>query len=235
MDFDVFFKVLETIPTWPAIISFSFLTVIVLMSLIYTRFHWIFKGAIIMSSLLVFGMAYMAITNSFGWPYSHHLPHRFQVIGVDVREPMDNDKGAIRYWTREADKNFSVNPMPRVYEIPYTKERHKQAIQLKKRLQNNETVFGESGEGNGQGKGVGVGKGKGQGRGQGEGRDGNGHGSGRDFRGGQGLQNEGSGYDFEVIRPPNRIPPKDGEPEEQTPDEDQNPDEPILQPRGSPA
>ncbi len=82
---------------------------------------WIKAGAIIVTTVF-FGVTYLAINGLMGWPTTHKLPSRFNLVSSVVIEPdrRTNNPGHIYLWATEIDENNVPSGTPRSYQIGYT-------------------------------------------------------------------------------------------------------------------
>jgi hypothetical protein len=225
-------EIFNHISIWQTLFSFGFFSVLLLLFLVYNRIHWVIKTVITLFCLVTFFLAYSTLNDSFGWPYRHSLPGMFKFSWIEVREPHEKDPGSIRIWLHEYNAaNKIVDPRPRSYEIPYTKEGQKKAAQVQKRLKQGQETYGKKGKGKDGADGNGSNGFDVQKDGQGSGE---GHGAGRSNHDGRrgiwgkilegwlwipdGDDSYGGGY--ELIDPPkDELPPKNeqapgGAPEE---------------------
>lgn len=121
---------------------------------------------VVTCSLAVF--MWFSIEDVRGWPTDDELPAAFEVDWITVREPTPKDKGGIFITLRSMDKTeqgFTLHNInkkePRLHRVPYSKQGHKQAQRIRKRLKLGLRVFLRGKKGGGLG---GTGKGKGRGR-----------------------------------------------------------------------
>ena len=112
--------------------------------LIYSKVNWVIKSLASLGAILVFVFAFNTLQSSYGWPYvSEDLPEFFEVKWIDIEEPTLDDKGSIRLWVKEWKQNAIINE-PRAFELPYTKEQHKESNDAIKKLMSGQKVFGQN-------------------------------------------------------------------------------------------
>lgn len=123
-------------------ILFVFVIVLLCASTIYSRIHWSIKAILIILSFSMFITFYLGYINSLGWPIKTQLPEKFRLIASDILPPIPdmNDKGAIYLWV--LDQNSTE---PRSIELPYSKELHKKLEEAKKKGEQGEEVYMETG------------------------------------------------------------------------------------------
>jgi hypothetical protein len=140
------FDLLPNISIWQTLLSFGFLTILLLLFLVYTRISWLIKAFFITFSLITFFFAFSTLSNSYGWPYHHKLPELWKFSWVEVVEPSQLDPGCIRFWIHEYRSDLhDFDSTPRVYEIPYSKADHKKANDILGLLGNGGRVYGKRG------------------------------------------------------------------------------------------
>lgn len=209
-------------------LAFFAMMVVLCWWLVGAKGHWALKLLTVAASLAVSLLMWTSVSGMGGWATKEPLPDRFLVHWVEIREPSKDgkDEGGIYIWCTALDddhqvkkesKRFSLAPdhpgEPRVYRIPYTRERHEQVAKAKKRLMSGKPVVGkrkgvegggdEEGDGDedgeeGDGKG---GKGKGKGKGKKGGKAGDGQGGG-----GFSKDQEFMFYDLPPPKMPEKIP-----------------------------
>jgi len=172
---------------------------------------WWLKVPVIAITLMFSVFIWGVINNLLGWPTNQDLPNKYRLHWAVVEEPgiKHNKDGAIfllcsNLDTKERKRIVLGHKVktqsPRLYEIPYSKEAHKQIQGLKAKLRKGMVVTMGRGMKGGKG-GKGKGKGKGRGR-KGKGKSGNGEGGGS-F---SGESPTPLGYEL----PPPKYPDKEG-------------------------
>jgi hypothetical protein len=131
------------VPVWETIICFGFFTILLLAMLIYSKLHWLLKAGVTVSSVIVYILLYLSLTNAFGWPMRGRIPDKFQILWVEVHEPNDimGEPGSLRYWMRSLGQERGLHA-PRVYERPYSVPGHKQAQKVVEKIKEGQTVIG---------------------------------------------------------------------------------------------
>lgn len=79
--------------------------------------------------IVFFWVQFYALQQYSGWPTNAALPQEFILIATDVHEPNQKtgEKGVMYWWIREHEDNSIP---PRVYELPYEAQMHKQTEQV---------------------------------------------------------------------------------------------------------
>lgn len=115
---------------------FMFLSSILLLGVIYGRFHWILKAVLVVSSLLFCTVAYKGYQNTLGYPVFMSPPDTFRFYYAIVNEPNEYEKGSIFIWI-----SFPHQKNPRVIEIPYSKKSRDMMAEAKERVKKGEVVY----------------------------------------------------------------------------------------------
>lgn len=117
--------------------SFMFLTILLLIGVIYSRMHWSVKAFLVLSSLLFSGFFYHGYIGSLGYPALIDPPKLFRFIYAVVHEPsvISDDPGAIYIWL------MTDSSTPRSIVIPYSVENRKKVAQAKKKVQEGQIVY----------------------------------------------------------------------------------------------
>src|ERR1035437_1301051 len=115
---------------------FMFLTVLLLLGIIYGRFHWTIKALLVVSSLLFCSFDYSAYQNTLGYPVFVNPPETFQFYFGIVQEPDRVDSGRIYLWI-----SIPNQKEPRVIEIPYSKRNRDTTASAKERVKKGESVY----------------------------------------------------------------------------------------------
>lgn len=135
-----------------SLLVFGFI-VIALISALALYLNWISLKFLAVTSLFFWASASFFFMNNYsGWPTLEIAP-RSQIVSVEVKEPSDTQDGKIFVWVYHVNvlhKLFFIyNPedIPRVYEIPYTKDSEKAFKKTKEMLEKGYIVyFGGDGE-----------------------------------------------------------------------------------------
>ena len=199
-------------------LAFVIIAALTLWVVVGSRGWWWVKGCVVAIAIFFSISLWHSLGGLEGWPTDQPLPEKFEIKWIVIEEPnkKTGSKGRILVLAKNLNpelKNKSRIPLlhskdksnePRIHELPYSRELHKQSIQIQKKIAAGGKFYGEmKARGKGlKGKGEGKGKGKGQGRGRdGQGKNGNG-------RSGGSLSNEQDPIFHEL--PPPYFPPKSG-------------------------
>ncbi len=159
-----------------------------------TKGHYIVKVILTPLVLLSSVGVWYSMNSLLGWATSDSLPAKYQLHWVIIEEPNDNE-GAIYLLVNSISRRhkdirvgtyIANTKEPRLYKIPYTREGHKQAQQLKEKLQEGQSLL--------------MSKNKGKGKGLGDGNE-----NGDNDIGGEGGNQEAP---FGYLMPPLRLPEK---------------------------
>jgi hypothetical protein len=191
--------------------------------------NWKFSAVSCFLISIICSLVYFYTITHRGLPKNEFFPERFVFLGVSVKEPDANSKGAIYYWIRPIPSDKDRTPLS--IKVPYSEEEHRLAQEIQRRIQKNQNPQARRGNrqfGNQESDGEGFfqlgqifsSKRKGDsknsangGAGSGSGGGGNSSLSGERNNNNQ-TQNLLRGinipnYYFELIEPENLLPPKD--------------------------
>lgn len=123
-------------------ISIMFVLVLLVMSVIHSRLHWLLKASLIAITLVIVAMDYKALTDSMGWPVRDRLPDRFKLVSAVVHEPRSGQKGYIYVWYMDGSSD-----KPRSVETDYDKDMHRKMAKAMGMVnQGMEVYMGRSGD-----------------------------------------------------------------------------------------
>lgn len=118
-------------------IGYMFITALLLIALIYSRFHWILKSGLIIASLLFTALFMHGYVAALGYSVIAPTPERFRFISSLIREPSASDAGAVYVWLVD----LAGRHEPRALELPYSKQTRAMMETAKKRQQSGDTVY----------------------------------------------------------------------------------------------
>jgi hypothetical protein len=128
-------------------LAYMFLSVLLLLGVIYSRVGWQLKTVLIALSLvftMIFAIGYIAAQ---GYPVADQPPEMFRFISGMTREPSRNDPGAIFVWLMDT----TVNNQPRALALPYSPATRDMVDAAEKRVRAGEMVYlGRQKSGQGQ-------------------------------------------------------------------------------------
>lgn len=139
-----------------------------------------------------------------GWPTTESVPDKYELKWVVIKEPnkITNDPGAIFLWMIDLHAKSKEAGVPRVHEVPYSKELHQQANKAMGKIGKGGKFFGSKDGGKGGiGDGDGDGNGKGGKGGKGKGKKGQGQ-NGKNGRGGGGMTENADEFNLYELPPP---------------------------------
>ena len=152
-----------SIETLGFIVSFVFVTAILLWFVIGSRGKWFIKAIAIASLCLLSYLNWNSINGMLGWATNDSLPNKFEVLWVTVKEPnkQARTEGGIFVLLRNINKeesdgislyNKDDKQEPRLYKVKYTPKKHEQAMAIIEQIKKGKRVFG-SGKKKGKGQG----------------------------------------------------------------------------------
>ena len=183
-------------------VAFGLLAAILLWVLIGSKGKWWLKAALSAVTLYFVLAVWSSITSYLGYASNEEMPWKYSINHAMVLEPdkKTGEPGKVLLWVtkiedepkgeewhdkvEDAMSDFTTtlaykpsDNAPRVHEIEYSRELHKQVQQMLQGMKQGKKYVGGKGFGKGfgepgDGKGKGDGDGKGKGRGQGEGKQG---------------------------------------------------------------
>lgn len=126
------------------IVSYTMLAVLLLVMILYSRFHWGIKAAVVVLVSTFYPISYFALVDLLGWPTGTTLPDRFRLIAAEVYEPdkARGSRGEIYLWVTSLSKNAGLST-PRAFKIPYSPALHNKLEEAKKGLKNGIAEMGE--------------------------------------------------------------------------------------------
>lgn len=126
------------------IVSYAILAVLLLVMVLYTRFHWALKSAVVVLVAVYLPVSYFTLVDAFGWPTYGHLPDRFRLVGAEVYEPdkSQGTPGEIYLWVTALSDRAGRAP-PRAYKIPYSPVLHTKISEAEKGLNAGVEQMGE--------------------------------------------------------------------------------------------
>ena len=115
---------------------------------------WLKILAVLVVSLF-YWVEFVSLQQYTGWPTTDGLPPEFVLIATDVHEP-DKKKGTegVMYWWLRDSSN--LDQPPRVYQLPYEPETHKQSQQVIEEQKKGNLYVGRKNEQAGATGGLGV-------------------------------------------------------------------------------
>lgn len=135
--------------------------ILLLWLLIGAKGHWILKMLITTFSLYFFACLWSSLNGLLGWPTEENvLNKKIQILWMDIKEPnkKTGNLGAIYVWAKHLnsiethdwilDFNYKQSENEsRLYKLPYSRDMHKQAIQMMQMIASGEKVYGEMKDG----------------------------------------------------------------------------------------
>lgn len=94
--------------------SYVVLGALLLVMLVYSRFHWVVKGLLVLFVSSFFYVAYHSLPDFMGWPTSYERPDKMQVVAIYIDAP-----NKVYLWGHDMALGIS-GQRPRAYELPYT-------------------------------------------------------------------------------------------------------------------
>lgn len=126
-------------------LAYIALAVLVVLSLIYTRWSLWIKVAIVIIVSVFYFVTYISLERILGWPTTASLPKEFMVLSGYVKEPNEStgEDGGVYLWLVAYDLDDRVIlDSPRAYTLPYTPYLHEQVNGANKRLSRGKPQIG---------------------------------------------------------------------------------------------
>lgn len=126
------------------VLAYSFLLSLLLLSLLYSRWHWTAKLVFVILVPASCLLGYNTWRQAQGWPSHTLVPARFMLNGAIVEEPDPENatKGGIFLWLTDLDQD-QLGSEPRAYRIPYDKKLHVDVQQALKKVRDGKLQIGE--------------------------------------------------------------------------------------------
>ena len=102
-------------------LGYALLGVVLLVILLFARFDWRLKAALIVLVSGFYFVDFRAARSLLGWASPEALPPQFKLLGARIVEPhsLAGDAGAIFLWVEEVDKDNFPSGDPRLFRLPY--------------------------------------------------------------------------------------------------------------------
>lgn len=121
--------------------GFIFVVVLLLALNLRSSFHWSTKAGATIIALFFYLLMLRSLPGFYGWPTDEALPEKFQLIGMEIHEPVtDADSGAIFMWVIPLNDDSNK---PRAYQLPYQAELHTRLNEARGRMEFGHTLAGE--------------------------------------------------------------------------------------------
>jgi hypothetical protein len=103
-------------------LGYALLGVVLLAILVFARFDWRLKAALIVLVSGFYAVDFRAARSLLGWASPDALPPHFKLLGARVIEPhsLAGDKGAVFLWVEEVDEDNFPSGDPRLFRLPYS-------------------------------------------------------------------------------------------------------------------
>ena len=132
--------------------GFIFVAVLLLALNLRSSFHWSVKAGAIVVALLFYVLTLYSLPGFYGWPSKQALPDKFHLLGMEIREPVnETDEGAIYIWLIPMD---NPSQTPRAHLLPYSSELHSRLNDARERMNFGHTLAGEMNTGDGNKRGA---------------------------------------------------------------------------------
>lgn len=125
-------------------IAYVFLTALLLLSLIYSRLHWLLKTGLLVLALGFFWVSYQGWKDTQGWPSETHLPDKFLLHFSVIEEPDEEigQEGNIYIWVTDLSERKLADE-PRAYRLPYERDLHSKISEAMRKSGNESLQIGE--------------------------------------------------------------------------------------------
>ncbi len=103
-------------------LGYALLGVVLLAILVFARFDWRLKAALIVIVSGFYAVDFRAAYSLLGWASPEALPPKFKLLGARIVEPhsLAGDAGAIYLWVEEVDDDNFPSGDPRLFRLPYS-------------------------------------------------------------------------------------------------------------------
>ena len=155
-------------------LTFIIISSMALWIIIGCKGWWWLKALTVVVALWFSAFLWGSLNTIKGWATTDPVPDKYELKWVVIKEPNKKTEhpGAIYLWMIDLNAKDKDKGTPRVYEVPYSKELHQQAVNAMGKIGKGGKFFGSK-----NGKGIGKGDGEGEGSGgKGLGRKGKGKG-----------------------------------------------------------
>jgi hypothetical protein len=125
-------------------LAYTSLIGIAVLSLIYSRWHWLLKLLLVCMVLVFSGYSYQGWKQAQGWPTDVEVPERFLLNGAVVEEPFPEKgtEGNIFLWLSDLAGN-KLSPEPRAYRLAYDEKLHVDIQQALSRMRDGKLQIGQ--------------------------------------------------------------------------------------------
>ncbi len=105
-------------------LGYALLGVVLLAILVFARFDWRLKAALIVCVSAFYAVDFRAARSLLGWASPDSLPAHFKLLGARIVEPhsLAGDEGAIFLWVEEVDSDNYPSGDPRSFRLPYNEK-----------------------------------------------------------------------------------------------------------------
>ncbi len=102
-------------------LSYALVGALLLALLIYARFSWRLKAALIVLTSAFYVFDFVAARTLLGWASPDKLPPYFKLLQARIIEPhsLTDEAGGIYLWVEALDTDNRPNGPPRAYRLPY--------------------------------------------------------------------------------------------------------------------
>ena len=125
-------------------LAYTALISISILSLIYSRWHWLLRCGLVFLVLIFCWFSYHGWKQAQGWPTEVDVPERFLLNGAIVEEPIpeDNLEGNIFLWLSDLDGN-ALSAEPRAYRMDYEQKLHVDIQQALNKMRDGQLQIGQ--------------------------------------------------------------------------------------------
>ena len=150
------------IDTFGIPLAFVIIAALTLWVVLGCKGYWWLKMIMVSLSIFFSISLWNSLISLQGWPTTQTMPGKFEVKWLDVKEPnkKTGQKGCIYVWARDLEPNSppiekaAAPPLsmqlhakeksgePRLYKLPYNRQMHQQAEEIKKMIGEGGQFFG---------------------------------------------------------------------------------------------
>ncbi len=125
-------------------LAYTSLIGIAVLSLIYSRWHWLLKFGLVCLVLVFSWYSYHGWKQAQGWPAKVDVPARFLLNGAVVEEPIleEGNEGNIFLWLSDLEGN-KLSSEPRAYRLAYEEKLHVDIQQALSKMRDGKLQVGQ--------------------------------------------------------------------------------------------
>lgn len=134
-------------------IAFCLMSVLLLWFVIGSKGNWLIKAFATFFCVYFSVVIWFSLYTYLGWPCKENLPYKYAVYWAEIDEPSPVSEGAIYLWVVELESKKTTNffyslkylnrkDEPRIYEIPYSRNLHKNIQDMMENIKKGSVYIG---------------------------------------------------------------------------------------------